>query len=224
MNTDITVILDKSGSMEVRRSDAIGGFNALVDDQKIQPGTAALSLVQFDTRYEVSFTGKAPIDVPALTMETYAPSGGTALLDAMGKTIHATGRRLAAMPEADRPGKVIVVIITDGEENSSREFTYPQVNEMIGHQRDVYKWEFIFVGTNQDAIASAAKIGIAPGSALTYGTSGRAARAVMAAVASSLSERRLGASGEFRAATRLAVMDDDDDTGKKASGKPTSPA
>jgi hypothetical protein len=215
MKTDITVILDKSGSMEVRRSDAIGGFNALVDDQKVQPGVAALSLVQFDTSYEVTFTEKAPTDVPALTMETYTPSGGTALLDAMGKTIGATGRRLAAMREADRPQKVIVVIITDGEENSSREFTYPQVNEMIGHQRDVYKWEFIFVGTNQDAIASASKIGIAPGSALTYGTSGRAARAAMEAVAASLSERRAGRSGEFSPAARMAVMDDEDSEKKR---------
>jgi Mg-chelatase subunit ChlD len=222
MKTDITVILDKSGSMEVRRTDAIGGFNALVDDQKVQPGVAALSLVQFDTSYQVTFTGKAPIDVPALTMETYTPSGGTALLDAMGKTISATGERLAAMREADRPQKVIVVIITDGEENSSHEFTYPQVNEMICHQRDVYKWEFIFVGTNQDAIASASKIGIAAHSALTYGTSGRAARAAMSAVAASVSERRAGKSGEFSPAARMAVMDDED-SGKKPR-KPSSPA
>ncbi|HYN07411.1 MAG TPA: vWA domain-containing protein [Vicinamibacterales bacterium] len=223
MKTDITVILDRSGSMEVRRSDAIGGFNALVDDQKVQPGVAALSLVQFDTSYQVSFTAKTPVDVPALTMETYNPSGGTALLDAMGKTISATGQRLAAMPEADRPGKVIVVIITDGEENSSREFTYPQVNEMIGHQRDVYQWEFIFVGTNQDAIASAAKIGIAPGSALTYGTSGTAARAAMGAVAQSLSERRAGHSGEFSPAARSAAMAGEEDAWKK-SKKPATPA
>ena len=222
MKTDITVILDKSGSMEVRRSDAIGGFNALVDDQKVQPGTAALSLVQFDTQYQVSFTEKAPLDVPALTMETYAPSGGTALLDAMGKTIHAIGQRLAALPEPARPGKVIVVIITDGEENSSREFTYPQVNEMICHQRDVYRWEFIFVGTNQDAIASASKIGIQPGSALTFGTSGRAMRLAMAEVADSLSERQAGRSGEFSPAARSAAMAGEDDPWEHPPQKPAS--
>ena len=214
MKTDITIILDRSGSMEDRRSDAIGGFNALVDDQKVQPGVTALSLVQFDTSYEVSFTAKPPVDAPPLTMETYTPAGGTALLDAMAKTIHATGQRLAAMAEADRPQKVIVVVITDGEENSSRQFTYPQVNEMIGHQRDVYKWEFIFVGTNQDAIASASKIGIQPGSALTYGTSGRAARAAMSAVSVSLSERQAGDSGDFSPATRMAVLDDDEEPGQ----------
>jgi von Willebrand factor type A domain len=220
MKTDITVILDKSGSMEVRRSDAIGGFNALVDDQKVQPGAAALSLVQFDTSYEATFTAKVPADVPALTMESYQPSGGTALLDAMARTINATGQRLAAMPEADRPDKVIVVVITDGEENSSRLFTYPQVNEMIGHQRDVYKWEFIFVGTNQDAIASASKIGIQPGSALTYGTSGRAARAAMSAVSASLSERQAGGSGDFSPATRMSVLDDDEEPGQAPTATP----
>ncbi len=206
MKTDITVILDKSGSMEMRRSDAIGGFNALVHDQKGQPGVALLSLVQFDTGYEVTFTEKSPADVPELTMATYSPAGGTALLDAMGKTIQSTGQRLAALPEPTRPGKVIIVIITDGEENSSREFTYPRVNEMIGHQKDVYKWEFIFVGTNQDAIASASRIGIDQADALTYGTSGRATRAAMSAVAASLSERRAGRSGEFTEPARAAAM------------------
>jgi uncharacterized protein YegL len=206
MKTDITVILDKSGSMEVRRTDAIGGFNALVDDQKVQPGAAALSLVQFDTSYEVSFTEKAPADVPALTMETYTPSGGTALLDAMGKTIDATGKRLAAMPQDSRPGKVIVVVITDGEENSSREYTYPRVNEMICHQRDVYKWEFIFVGTNQDAIASASRIGIDAANALTYGTSPRAARVALGVVADSISALRAGHSGHFTDEAREAAL------------------
>ena len=223
MKTDITVILDKSGSMEARRTDAIGGFNALVDDQKVQPGAATLSLVQFDTAYDVSFTQKAPVDVPALTMETYRPSGGTALLDAMGKTIDATGQRLAAMPPESRPGKVIVVVITDGEENSSREYTYPRVSEMICHQRDVYKWEFMFVGTNQDAIANAAMIGIDAKNALTYGTSGHATRAAYGVVAESLSARRAGQSGEFTEHARLVAMAGEPDQWKnKRSSGPRS--
>lgn len=215
MKTDITVILDKSGSMETRRTDAIGGFNALVDDQKVQPGVAALSLVQFDTTYEVSFTEKAPADVPALTMDTYRPAGGTALLDAMGKTIDATGKRLAAVPEESRPGKVIVVVITDGEENSSREYTYPRLNEMICHQRDVYKWEFIFVGTNQDAIASASRIGIDAQNALTYGSSPLAARLAMGVVAESLSARRAGHSGHFTDEAREIALAGEENPWKK---------
>ena len=221
MKTDITVILDKSGSMEARRTDAIGGFNALVDDQKVQPGVAALSLVQFDTSYEVSFTEKAVVDVPALTMETYRPSGGTALLDAMGKTIDATGKRLAAMPEASRPGKVIVVVITDGEENSSREYTYPRLNEMICHQRDVYKWEFMFVGTNQDAIASASKVGIDPQNALTFGASPRATRLALGVVAGSISALRAGLSGDFTDEAREIAMAGEENPWKKpASDRP----
>jgi uncharacterized protein YegL len=215
MKTDITIILDKSGSMEARRTDAIGGFNALVDDQKVQPGGAALSLVLFDTTYEVTFTEKRPSDVPALTMETYTPSGGTALLDAMGKTIDATGKRLAAMAKESRPGKVIVVVITDGEENSSREYTYPRVNEMICHQRDVYKWEFIFVGTNQDAIASASRIGIQAQNALTYGTSPRATRLAMDVLAGSISALRAGHSGHFTDEDREAAMAGEENLWKK---------
>jgi uncharacterized protein YegL len=221
MKTDITVILDRSGSMEARRTDAIGGFNALVDDQKVQPGVAALSLVQFDTTYDVSFTEKAPIDVPALTMDTYRPSGGTALLDAMGKTIDATGQRLAALPEESRPGKVIVVVITDGEENSSREYTYPRLNEMICHQRDVYKWEFIFVGTNQDAIASASKVGIEPQNALTFGASPRATRLALDVVAGSISAMRAGLSGHFTDEEReIALAGEENPWKKPASDRP----
>ena len=221
MKTDITVILDKSGSMEARRTDAIGGFNALVDDQKVQPGVAALSLVQFDTSYEVSFTEKAVVDVPALTMETYRPSGGTALLDAMGKTIDATGKRLAAMPEASRPGKVIVVVITDGEENSSREYTYPRLNEMICHQRDVYKWEFMFVGTSQDAIASASKVGIDAQNALTFGASPRATRLALGVVGGSISALRAGLSGDFTDEAREIAMAGEENPWKKpASDRP----
>jgi hypothetical protein len=163
----------------------------------------------------VSFTEKAPAVVPALTMETYTPSGGTALLDAMGKTIDATGRRLAAMPEHARPGKVIVVIITDGEENSSREFTYPRVNEMICHQRDVYKWEFMFIGTNQDAIASASRIGIPASSALTYGSAPRATRAALDILAGSISALRVGRSGHFTDEDREAAMAGEENPWKK---------
>jgi len=221
MKTDVTVILDKSGSMEVRRNDALHGFNALVEDQKRQPGDAALSLVQFDTSYEPNYTEVALKDVAPLTLETYQPNGGTALLDAIGKTINAIGQRLSARADGDRPGKVIVVIVTDGEENSSREFTYAKVNEMIGHQRDVYRWEFIFVGTNQDAVAAASKVGIAADSALTYGVSGKATRAAYGVMSASLSARRAGQSGHITENQREAAMaGEDEHQWKKPGQKP----
>jgi len=101
-------------------------------------------------------------------MKTYAPDGSTALLDAIGRTIDETGARLAAMSEADRPGKVIIAILTDGEENSSGTFTWAQISDMIRHQQDVYKWEFLFLGANQDAIATAARMNISRNSSANF--------------------------------------------------------
>jgi uncharacterized protein YegL len=197
MRTDITVVLDRSGSMQSTRDDAMNGFNALVSDQKTAPGEAWLSLVQFDDQYQVNYTETPMRDVPALTRETYQPRGSTALLDAIGLTIDAVGARLSARDAADRPGKVIVVIITDGMENASRKFTSATISEKIAHQRDVYKWEFVFVGSNQDAIMTAAQMNIGVHDALTFSSTPRGTDRAYSAIASSLSARRLDKSGAF---------------------------
>lgn len=165
---DITVVLDRSGSMLSVQADTIGGFNAFIEAQRKVPGECNASLVQFDDQYEVVYTSKPVKDAPALTADTFVPRGMTALLDAIGRTINETGKRLAAIPEADRPGKVIFVILTDGGENSSKEFTRKQVFEMITHQKTNYKWDFVFLGANQDAISTGADLGIARGSSMTY--------------------------------------------------------
>lgn len=208
MRTDITVILDRSGSMNSTRDDAMHGFNALVADQKTAPGEAWLSLVQFDDRYEVNYTETPMSEVPDLTAATYVPRGSTALLDAIGRTIDATGQRLAARPERARPDKVIVVTITDGQENASTKFTGAAVSEKIAQQRDVYKWEFIFVGSNQDAIMSAAKMNIPAASALSYAPSPQGTRAAFGAVADSLSAIRSGLRSGFTPKHRTDAMDD----------------
>lgn len=163
--TDITVVLDRSGSMSTVVNDTKGGFDHFVDDQKKAPGQANLTLVQFDTEYEFVHKGKPIAEIPGLTFE---PRGSTALLDAIGRAINETGERLKATPEADRPGKVVFVIITDGEENASKEFKKDKINEMIKHQRDAYKWEFVFLGANQDAIQAGADLGVALANSMTY--------------------------------------------------------
>lgn len=166
--TEIVVVLDRSGSMQSIKDDTIGGFNRFLKDQKAVPGTAAITLAQFDDQYEVVLNGVPIADAKELTGETFVPRGWTALLDAIGRTINTTGARLASMADEDRPEKVVFVIITDGEENRSKEFNSQQINEMIDHQRETYKWEFVFLGANQDAIKVARSMGIHQANAMTF--------------------------------------------------------
>lgn len=169
--TLICMLLDRSGSMESCRSDVIGGFNLFVEEQK-KPhvGQKFLSLVQFDDKYEPIYNMVPINEVKDLTYETFVPRGSTALLDAMKQFIDTVGVQLKNTPEEDRPEKVIFVIYTDGEENSSRQASYKDVETRITHQKDVYKWQFVFLGANQDAIATASKMGIGANSSLTYNT------------------------------------------------------
>jgi hypothetical protein len=144
--TVVVAILYRSGSMQNLRSDTIGGFNSFITEQKKGTGKVNITLVQFDNEYQIDYEGKDINEVPELNEETYVPRGGTALLDACGRTINAIGMRLAATEEDKRPGQVIFLIITDGEENSSKEFTRTQVKEMITHQEEKYNWNFVFMG------------------------------------------------------------------------------
>jgi uncharacterized protein YegL len=165
---DITMVLDRSGSMSIVRDDTIGGFNAFLKEQQSASGECRLTLVQFDNEYEFVHQGKPVAEVPPLNTTTFVPRGSTALLDAIGRAVNETGARLSAMAEHERPGKVVFVIITDGQENSSREFTRDKVNGMIAHQRESYQWEFVFLGANQDAIQTGASLGVHAANAMTY--------------------------------------------------------
>jgi hypothetical protein len=158
--TDITLVIDRSGSMEEIRSDAEGGVNAFIREQAQQPGEALLTLVQFDDKYEFVHRGVPTKEVPPYTL---VPRSGTALLDAVGRAINETRDRLAKMPEADRPGLVVFVIVTDGEENSSREFSKACVKELIQRQQTECNWHFTFLGADQDAFAEAGELGVAAG-------------------------------------------------------------
>ena len=153
MKAKIVCIIDRSGSMESIRTDAIGGFNAFLQEQKDFPGEARFTLILFNTGYEVLHANEPIANIQPLTASTYLPIGGTALYDAVGSAINAAGAELNDMPNEDKPDKVIVVILTDGKENASHEFSREKVASMIKHQQDVYSWEFIFLAANQDAFA-----------------------------------------------------------------------
>ncbi|MBY0148636.1 vWA domain-containing protein [Neobacillus niacini] len=157
--TEIIFLLDRSGSMGGLEGDTIGGFNAFIKNQRKLEGKTLVTGVLFDDQYEVIWNGVEAEKVK-LTGEVYYVRGCTALLDAVGKTILDVGCRLSKTDEADRPGKVIFVITTDGFENASREFTYGKVKELIQHQQEKYNWEFIFLGANIDAKKEADSLGI----------------------------------------------------------------
>lgn len=164
--TEIIFLLDRSGSMSGLESDTIGGFNSFVAAQS-KLGDTHLTTVLFDDRYEVLHNSVDAKGV-VLTRKEYYTRGATALLDAVGRTILDVGLRLSGTPEAERPHKVIFVITTDGLENSSHMFSYEKVNQMITHQRDVYNWEFIFMGANIDVTKESARLGINPDYAMDY--------------------------------------------------------
>ncbi len=160
--THLSVILDRTGSMESIRDDTIGGFNAFLDEQKKQPGEATLTLIQFDTQdpFEVIHDFKPIGDVPGLTRETYVPRATTPLLDAVGRGINDLEARLGKMPAKKRPGKVVVVIVTDGQENASREFRKDQVEKMIKVHEEKDGWQFVFLSADLGAFHDAEGYGV----------------------------------------------------------------
>lgn len=164
MLTEIIIVLDRSGSMSGLETDTIGGFNALIEKQYKLEGETKVTAVLFDDKYEVLWDG---IDARSvrLTKKEYFVRGSTALLDAVGKTILDVVQRFL---KEGTPDKVIFVITTDGMENSSREFTYSKIKEMIKHQEEKHRWEFIFVGANIDVSQEANNIGVSSDDAIAY--------------------------------------------------------
>jgi uncharacterized protein YegL len=167
--TEIVAILDKSGSMADLTNDTIGGYNTFIEQQQKIPGEAILSTVLFSIGREIVLHNRVNIkSVKPISVEQYSTGGGTALLDAMGRAIRYIGRTLSDTPEEKRPSKVVFFIITDGEENSSVEYTYEKIKHMVEHQRTKYSWEFLFMGANIDSFSVAASIGISQDRAYNY--------------------------------------------------------
>lgn len=164
--TELVFILDRSGSMGGLEKDTIGGYNSMLEKQK-ELGETRVTTVLFDDKYELLWQQK-PVEAAKLSPETYYVRGMTALLDAVGKTIIEVGQRLANTKKEHRPDKVIVAITTDGLENASEKFTYSKVKELIQHQENKYKWEFIFMGANIDVNEEADKLGINHSNAFCY--------------------------------------------------------
>lgn len=164
--TELVFILDKSGSMSGLEKDTIGGFNALIEKQRKLPGDARVTTVLFNQSYEllhdrISLTGISP-----LTDSDYEVGGTTALLDAIGSAIQKIGN--AQKRTREQADNVMFVITTDGLENSSCEYRYEKIHELIAMKKQHFNWEFIFLGANIDAVATAQQFGVAEEFAVEY--------------------------------------------------------
>jgi uncharacterized protein YegL len=166
--TELVFILDRSGSMAGLESDTIGGFNSVLTKQKKEEGRANITTVLFDDQYEMLHDRCDLQKVEEITEKEYFVRGTTALLDAVGETISKMIQVQKCGTEEERAGKVMFVIITDGMENASMEYSYPQINKMIDHQKKNYQWEFIFLGANIDAAEVAGRFGIGIDRAANY--------------------------------------------------------
>ena len=166
--TELVFILDRSGSMRGLEKDTIGGYNSMLERQRTEGGECVITTVLFDNRYELLHDRIDARAVRPITEREYTVGGSTALLDAIGATIHKIAAAQKNTARHYRADKVMFVIITDGGENSSRSYTTAQVRDMIQRQKCRYSWEFIFLGANMDAVETAGQFGIGADRAVDY--------------------------------------------------------
>lgn len=192
--TLIAALLDRSGSMESCQRATESGFDELIAEQRTEPGRAIVTLSMFDHVYENVYANLPIAQVGPLNL---VPRGRTAMLDAIGRFITETGEHLAGLPEDDRPGTVICVIMTDGYENASAEWTYDAVRTLITQQREQYNWKFIFLGANVDAVEVGSRIGVPKAASMTYSADVLSVEATWAATGSAISDVRAGVPLKF---------------------------
>lgn len=190
--TEVVVLLDRSGSMDPLRQATIDGINELIAEQRKMPGRVRFSLVLFDDRYEPVYEGEPLENVPKMTRENYIPRGTTALLDAWGRAMIETEARISGQPEAEQPDLVLFVVVTDGLENASQEYTDHQVFNAVSRHRNHDGWRFIYLGANQDAIREGSRYGVSQDAAMTFEPCAAGARTMLATLSNTISGLRLG--------------------------------
>ncbi len=166
--TELVFILDKSGSMGGLESDTIGGYNSMLKKQQELDGECRVTTVLFDHNYELLHDRIDLKAISPITEKEYHVGGSTALLDAIGRTIHKIDNAQKNTAKKYRAKNVMFVIITDGEENSSREYSIKKIKNQIEKQKEKHDWEFIFLGANIDAVETAGYFGITPDRAVEY--------------------------------------------------------
>ena len=190
--TELVFVLDRSGSMFGLEADTVGGYNALLESNRALGGQAVVSTVLFNDRVQV-LHDRVPIEeVPRMREADFAPSGCTALLDAVGGALEHTQQVQRALPEGQRAEHVLVAIATDGLENASKEYSYARVKAMITAAQE-RGWEFIFMAANIDAAAEADRLGILADHAMNYAPTSAGASHMYAAAACASARVRAGA-------------------------------
>lgn len=189
--TLLVLVVDRSGSMESIRPDMEGGIRTLLEEQAKEPGTCLVTLVQFDTEYELLLQA---VPVAEVTGYELVPRGGTALLDAIGRTIGEVRGSIERLPSDRRPEHVVFAVVTDGHENSSLEWSRDKVMAAV-RERSEAGWHFTFLGANQDAIKEGGRLGVDAGSAMTYAATSTGVTGAMSALSSSVTRVRSGAHG-----------------------------
>jgi hypothetical protein len=200
--TAIMLVLDRSGSMDFIRAATEEAVNGFVAEQAKLPGRATIAIAQFDNAYEIVNASIPAGDVPKYILR---PRGSTALLDAIGRAITDFGDELSALPEAQRPGNVVLAIMTDGYENASHDWTYDRIEKLVTQQQDVYGWNILYLGANQDAIATGAKMGMRMNSSITYDASYEGTQSVVASASAYTANTRSGLLGSFTDEDRKAA-------------------
>ena len=166
--TEVVFILDRSGSMSGLEADTIGGFNSMIGKQRKEEGEALISTVLFDDKTEVLYDRVPVSRIEPMNDSQYFVRGCTALLDAIGSSIHHIANVHKYAREEDRPEKTLFIITTDGMENASRNYDYKKVKKMVEKEKEKYGWEFLFLGANIDAIEVAGRFGISADRAVNY--------------------------------------------------------
>jgi uncharacterized protein YegL len=197
--THLALVVDRSGSMAGLKNDMEGGIKTLLADQGKQPGELHVDVTTFDTMIEHPYTDARWDDVKG---ELIVPRGGTALNDAIGLTIAALGEQFSAQPEDERPGLVIFVIVTDGYENSSQEYTTDAIKALVTKQREQYGWQFVYLAANVDAFATGSAYGFDRGQTISMAGTGAGFAGGYAVASASMTRSRLGDVADFTEAER----------------------
>lgn len=188
--THIALVIDRSGSMIRIAHDMQGGIDSLLKEQAALPGKLLIDVVTFDSKVEYPYSNASAKEIDA--NDLIHPRGSTALYDAVGSTITALGQKLAKLSEKERPGNVLVVVVTDGQENSSREWKQADVKKAVETQTKDFSWDFIFLGANIDSAAVGGGIGFAAANTMNYDATGAGATQVTRSASAYVTQTRSG--------------------------------